>query len=366
MPLKGKGFFIWKIKDCEKGNPEVIAKTALDAGMTHVLIKIADGAYPYNTNLDTKADLIQPVAEALKSAGISVWGWHYVYGDYPINEANIAINQIKKLNIEGYVIDAEWEYKEPGKKNAAETYMKLLRKSLPNLPIALSSYRFPTYHPQLPWKTFLDYCDFNMPQVYWEKAHNPEPQLTRTIKEFQALSPNRPVIPTGPTYRAGSWVPTQTDTLEFLQTSKKLNLDAVNFFSWDECRPAYTDLWNTIANFDWNTASSKPDISELFISALNTGNPEKVVEVYTNNAVHVTFQRTIQGIDLIKKWYDTFLNTFFPNCIFSLTGQSGSGSSRQISWSCKRNGNIIVNGTDTIGLLNQKIAYHYTHFTRSL
>ncbi|MHB8134007.1 MAG: nuclear transport factor 2 family protein [Anaerolineaceae bacterium] len=366
MSLNGKGTWIWKIKDCEKGNPEEIAKVASEAGMTHVLIKIADGAYPYNTKPDTKEDLILPVVKALKSIGISAWGWHYVYGEYPVNEANIAISQLKKLDLDGYVIDAEWEYKEPGKKNAAETYMKMLRKSLPNIPIALSSYRFPTYHPQLPWKTFLEYCDINMPQVYWEKAHNPEAQLTRTVHEFQSLTPNRPVIPTGPTYRAGSWIPTAEDTLEFLKTSKKLNLSAANFFSWDECRPAYGDLWNTISNFDWNNANSKPDISELLISALNSGNPDKVLELYSNNAVHITYERTIQGLENIRKWYETFLKRQFNNCEFTLTGQTGTGSSRHVSWTCKKNGNVVVNGTDTIGLLTQKIAYHYTYFTRSL
>ncbi len=362
MGIQGKGFFIWKIKDCENGNPQSIAKAAKTAGMTHVLIKIADGAFPYNTVRETKQDLIEPVADAIKSAGLEVWGWHYVYGEFPVNEANIAIAQMKKFDMDGYVIDAEWEYKEPGKKNAASAYMKILRKNLPNTPIALSSYRFPAYHPQLPWKTFLEYADYNMPQVYWEKAHNPSAQLERTVHEFQAMTPNRPVIPTGPTYRAGAWIPTQKDTQEFLETAKKLKLAAVNFFSWDECRPALENQWQTISNFDWeHPASEQKDITEKWIDSMNSGNPELVMDTYTKNAVHITADRTLQGLVNLKGWYTNFLQKQYPKCTFSLTGHSGSGSSRHMNWVGKMNGNIVVNGSDTLGLLNQKIAYHYTY-----
>lgn len=367
MSLTGKGFFIWKIKDCEQGNPDAIVNAAQAAGMSHVLIKIADGAFPYNIVRETKKDLIEPVASALKAAGISVWGWHYVYGEYPINEANIAVSQMKKFNLDGYVIDAEWEYKEPGKKNAASAYMKILRKNLGDIPIALSSYRFPAYHPQLPWKTFLEYCDLNMPQVYWEKAHNPEAQLVRTVKEFHALNPSRPVIPTGPTYRAGAWVPNEKEINEFLHAAKKLNLSAANFFSWDECRPALNGLWNEISQFDWqNPGPEEKDITERWVDGMNSGKPELVMETYTKNAVHITSDRTIQGLVGLRNWYEVLLTKQYSGCSFLLTSHTGKGSSRHMEWLAKKNGNVVLAGSDTLGLLNQKIAYHFTQLDRSV
>ena len=45
---QGKGFYIWKIPSCEGGDPVKIAYTAHRAGLTHVLIKIANGIYDYN------------------------------------------------------------------------------------------------------------------------------------------------------------------------------------------------------------------------------------------------------------------------------------------------------------------------------
>jgi VCBS repeat-containing protein len=48
MTLEGKGFYIWKVKDCEAGNANAIAEAAKNASLGHVLIKIANGVYPYN------------------------------------------------------------------------------------------------------------------------------------------------------------------------------------------------------------------------------------------------------------------------------------------------------------------------------
>ena len=111
MAPVGKGFFIWKIPNCENGDPLAIAETAYQAGLTHVLIKIANGIYDYNYDPATRNDLIAPVANALHARINLVWGWHYVFGDLPRDEAKAAIRQINKLPFDGYVIDAESEYK---------------------------------------------------------------------------------------------------------------------------------------------------------------------------------------------------------------------------------------------------------------
>lgn len=360
---KGKGYFIWKIKDCENGDPQQITQVAKQANLSHVLIKIADGAFAYNVDRDTNFDLAGPVVQALKNSGIEVWGWHYVYGDHPTQEADIAIQRLRSLGISNYVIDAEAEYKEPGKDQAAKQYMLRLRNQIPNLKIALSSYRFPSYHPQLPWSTFLEYSDYNMPQVYWEQSHNPEVNLQRTVREFQAISPFRPIIPTGPTYRAGAWVPTIDDLNNFMRTAKALNLPAVNFFSWDECRPTFQHLWQTISDFQWEGQPQPSDISQLFIDALNSKNLDKIMDLYNEHAVHITSARTIQGKQAIRSWYSVLLNQLLPEGKFTLSGYSGSGNSRQISWRCKTNFSEVNDGADTIGLLNNKVSYHYTQFS---
>ena len=194
-------------------------------------------------------------SQALRAKGIKVWGWHYVYGYNPTGEAQIAIKRVQELGIEGYAIDAEAEYKLAGRETAARTFMTELRKSLPNTPVALCSYRFPTLHPELPWKAFLEKCDYNMPQVYWQGAHNPGAQLQRCQREFQSMTPSLPIIPVGPVYKAGDWVATPADIVEFMDMARALNMSAVTYFEWYYGRTILTSLWNAISSYKWGSST---------------------------------------------------------------------------------------------------------------
>jgi hypothetical protein len=369
MALEGKGFFIWQIRNTEGGNASAIANLADQANLTHVLIKIADGSYSYNVNTNG-VDLVPPVAQALRARGIQVWGWHYVYGDAPLDEANKAIQRIQQLNLQGYAIDAEGEYKDPGKAQAATQFMNRLRSAYPNLPIALCSYRFPSYHPQLPWREFLSQCTYNMPQVYWVSAHNPADQLRRSVSEFQGMSPFRPIIPVGSAYRSGSWSATANDVNEFMNTARNLNLSAANFWEWSNCRAYLPSVWNAIRDYRWGAPTPPPppppaDIAVQLINTLNTHNPAQAAGLYTPNGVHVTAARTIQGPAAIQSWYQTLLTQLLPNATFSLVSYSGSGSSRHLTWTATSGAGHVNNGDDTLGLLDGKIAYHFSSFSVS-
>jgi len=363
MSLTGKGFMIWKIRSCESGNAANIAAVAHAAGLSHVHIKIANGINPYNIDTSLAADLVPAVVSALRGYGIQVWGWHYVYGDDPAGEARIAVTRVKQLGLDGYVIDAESEYKQPDREDNAILYMNQLRQGLPSLPIALCSYRYPKLHSEFPWKAFLNYCDYNMPQVYWEQAHNPEAQLRTSVSQFQALTPFRPIIPTGPVYRAGGWEPTDADLNEFMNTAKSLNLSAINYFAWDYGRSILTNLWNTVSSYNWGSAPVYQDISVQYINALNSHDAAKVASLYKSDAVHVTAAQTIQGSNAIQTWYGNLFNQTLPNASFSLTGTTGSGNSRHITWTATSSSGQVRNGNDTLGILNGKIVYHYSYFS---
>ncbi|RPI35175.1 MAG: hypothetical protein EHM70_00445 [Chloroflexota bacterium] len=364
MSLQGKGFFTWKVANCEAGNTTAIASLAKAANLTHILVKIANGSATYNVDPTSGVDLAQRLVQALHAVGIQAYGWHYVYGDSPISEANIAIQRILQLGVDGYIIDAEAEYKKPGKKEAAKKFMNQLRLTLPNLPIGLSSYRYPSYHPELPWREFLEKCDFNMPQVYWMQAHNPGEQLNRCVREFQAMTPYRPIIPTGAAFREHGWQPTAAEVLEFLQTAKRLNLAGANFWEWSDARSGkLPGLWEQIRDFSWTQAPAPQDITERLIAAYNTHDPVQVANLYTPTAVHVTSARTIQGTESIRSWYNTIFNQILPNATFKLTSYSGTGPSRHFTWTAASGRGSVQNGNDTLGLVNDKIAYHYSFFT---
>ncbi len=361
MGLNGKGFFIWKIKDCEAGNANAIASVAKASGYTHVLIKIADSTYPNNVDPITKADYCPPVVAALHAANIQVWGWHYVYGN-GIPEAQMAVKRVKELGLDGYAIDAEVEYQDPGKEVEAAKFMNELRKGLHSLPIAICSFRFPTLHMNFPWKPFLDQCDYNMPQVYWEGAHdNAGAQLQRCVREFKAMSPYRPIVPVGPVYRANGWGATPSEIQDFLDTAKTLNLPAANFFTWDY-KIKLKPLWDVVVAYNWKSGTAG-DIARQYIDALNSHDPAKVAALYTTDAVHITAAQTIQGTAAIQNWFSTFMTQTVPSATFKLTSSNGDNTTIHFTWEASSSKGAIQNGNDTFGLLDGKVTYHYSHFT---
>ncbi|MGE5223029.1 MAG: nuclear transport factor 2 family protein [Omnitrophica WOR_2 bacterium] len=362
MTLLGKGFYTWKIQSCENGNPGAIASTARSAGLGTVLIKVANGIYSYNVDQAGGVDYAAQLAQALKSQGIQSWGWHYVYGNDPVAEANKAIQRIHQLGLDGYIIDAESEYKQPGKREAAKKFMAQLRLSLPTFPIALSSYRYPSYHPDFPWREFLDRCDYNMPQVYWMQAHNAGDQLRQSARQFQAMTPYRPIIPTGAAFRESGWQPAAAEVLDFLNTAMSLNLIGVNFWEWSDARSGIMPgVWETIRDYSWG--GNGKDICVKYMEGLNSRDPQKLIPLYASTAVHVTSTRTVQGIEAITTWFKTLFTQILPNAAFTLTGFSGTGSSRHFTWTAASGQGRVQNGNDTFGLVNDKIAYHYCFFT---
>jgi len=366
MTLEGKGMYIWKIRSCEGGDVDRIASLAQQAGLSHILIKIADGGYSYNYDYGTKTDLVPALVDALRSRGVSPWGWHYVRGEAPTAEARKSIERMRDLDLDGLAIDAEAEYK--GRQAAAKEYMDLLRKDLPNTPIGLSSYRYPAYHPTLPWKEFLTKCDLNMPQVYWEGAHNPALQLERCIQDFKQLEPERPIVPTGAAYQRGSWIPAVDEMGAFLDEARRQHLSGANFWEWSTARSA--GLWAGIADYDWGGSGGPTpappqvrDIVDEYLAALNTRRPDSVIALYKPDAIHVSAERTAKGTGEIIGWYANLLVISLPEATFRLTGYSGSGSSRHFTWTAESSKGRVVNGNDIFGLFDDKIGFHYTFFT---
>jgi hypothetical protein len=367
--LSGKGFYIWQIKNSERGDPLAIAAKARAANLSHVLLKVANGSQAFGYD-NSNTDITAPVAAALRRLGIQVWGWHYVTGDDPQGEARIAIQRVQQLGLQGYVVDAEGEYKTPAKAGAARTFMTALRNNLGNLPIALSSYRYPSFQKDFPWAAFLEQCTLNMPQVYWEQAHNPDVQLQRSVTEFG--NPNlvgvvRPLIPTGSAYGTGGWRATPDELRRFLSKCRELGVAAANFYSWDWATSSgNSDLWDAVAGFDWpfdNPGGASADIVARYFAALNGRDLDSLFALYQPNAAYVTASQTIVGNNAIyNNFYDLLYNRL-PNAAFSLLTQSGQDAARVFAWSAQNGVSRILDGNDTLGLRDGLIQYHYSRFS---
>jgi len=365
MILTGKGYFLWRILQCEKGDPEKIANQASDAGLSHMIIKVADGAFPYNYDRDKKVDYVPDLVNALRARNISVWGWHYVYGGYPQQEAEIALKRAKQFSLDGYVVNAEGEYKLPGRSANAKIFMSILRKGLGSTPIALSSYRYPTLHREFPWSAFIERCDLMMPQVYWLKTHyKTGEQLPRSIREFKDIYPHLEIFPTGPTFKQWGWIPYKEEIIEFMNAAKTMGLPGVNFYSFDESRLYMQDIWDFIKEFKWSDEVPSKGLPDQLIEALNSRNLDQISNLYRDNAIHIRPELTIQGKDSIKQWYQYMLTELIPEGTFSLSSASRQENTITFNWQVQNaNTLILIYGQDTIGLVEEKISYHYSFFS---
>ncbi|MEK6255792.1 MAG: nuclear transport factor 2 family protein, partial [Chloroflexota bacterium] len=228
---------------------------------------------------------------------------------------------------------------------------------------ALATYRYPKAHPQLPYVEFLEYCDLNMPQVYWMGSSNPDVQLIRSIHEYESLPVVRPMVPIGFAFKEHGYAPELGENSLFMRTAQEQRLTAANFWSWDSSRRYLPHIWNEIRDYSWPSKPQPKDITQQYIDALNTHDPAQIAKLYTSDGVHVNASRTVQGVDALQNWYSALLNQILPDGHFSLTGLGGKDNRRYMTWSATSSLGEVLDGSDTLGILDGKIAYHYTYYT---
>jgi hypothetical protein len=241
--------------------------------------------------------------------------------------------------------------------------MRELRTGLPNTPIALSSYRYPNVHRAFPWETFLEYCDLNMPQVYWVRANNPAAQLLKSLHEFQSLKVWRPVFPTGAAYGEHGWRATPEQVTSFLHGVQNNGLAGCNFWEWSFARQKESVLWDRVKAFPWEAGPGKEDIAIRYLDALNSNDPVRVTALYSQAGVHVTGQRSVQGPEGILEWYNTLFKETMPNAHFTITGHSQTENIKTLTWAAESSTGRVLDGKDSFGVKDDQITYHYTFFT---
>jgi len=254
--ITGKGMYIWNAWNTEGGNADQALAFAKEAGFTHVLIKIADG--PWTHNIKDNVDYALRFCETFKRGGLFVFGWQYVYGRNPEAEADMAVRRVLECGVDGFVVNAEVEYKY--KPDQATRYMKRLRNALKDdYLIGLSSYRFPNIHREFPFNQFLEYCDVNLPQVYWMKATNAGQQLLTSINQCrQSWLVQRPILPTGAAFQEHGWRPTPEQVFEFLNTAKQV-VHGANFWVWEHAR-RLSDVWQVLRNYQWEEGMTEQSV----------------------------------------------------------------------------------------------------------
>ena len=355
MTLKGKGLFIWKLHRIAGGEVHSMAAKARDAGLTHVIIKLADGPSAYNESL------FGPATSAFRAAGIQVWGWVWLWLREPIKEAEIAGQGIRTFELDGLFVNAEHPAK--GKPQEAGAYMDALRTAAPDCTVALSSYRYPDRHTSFPWREFLTRCDLDAPQMYWV-GETPAECVHSSLAEHRGFSFARPVIPTGAAFGeqyGDSYFRAQpAEIVEFLDAVRARDLPAASFWSWDWAEAHGPDLWEAIAEYDW-PISTAPDIAERFWDALVTGDLDALVSLYHKDAIYVTGRHSAQGPAGIRTQFSDLLD-MLPEAQFHQEELRRDGSIRFLHWSATSAGSQVRRGRDTIGVRAGKIQYHSSSY----
>jgi len=248
---KGKGLYVWKIEEM----PANWEDEFQDMGISWVAVKIANGISSSNRRRmpdGSKHDtILGPFTEKAKAAGFLVYGWQYVYCYNPVDEAYKAYERVTKFELDGFIIDAEHQCY--GKHAQAVQYSTRLRIHLPDTPIGLSTYRFPDQHPRLPYKEFLDICDFNAPQVYWN-AGKAGQELAESYEQYLEIK-DLPFIPAGRAYYGeGFPMPTSREIVHFLNMAQSIGCPAAFFWSadalWHRLK-SLPQIRKAIADYEW-------------------------------------------------------------------------------------------------------------------
>jgi hypothetical protein len=222
-PFRSQGMWIWYIDQAERGDIAKIVAKAKRNKIRTLFVKSSDGANWW-TQWDT-------YAAQLKASGIRVCAWQYVYGNYPVVEANLAARAAQS-GADCIVIDAEVEYE--NKYSQAATYLKQLRAQIgADFPVGFTSFAYPDFHPLIPYSVFLGPggAQWNLPQMYFWAFKVQIPQVffhTYTLNQIY----QRPIHPLGQTYGGVPYA----KALEFRRYARRYRAQGYSWWVWHETR----------------------------------------------------------------------------------------------------------------------------------
>jgi hypothetical protein len=155
-------------------------------------------------------------------------------------------------------------------------------------------------------------------------------------------------------------VPTESEIVDFMQMAKRLNLPGVNFWYWEGCRRDTPQFWELVKNYQYDASSQQASFPETYVNALNTRNPNSVIDFYADNAIHIQANGAVQGRESILPLIDSLMNQH-RNVTFALLNQSHENNIYSFQWQALNNEGARIEGRNTVGLTNGKINFHYAH-----
>jgi Putative peptidoglycan binding domain len=231
-PLAGRAMWIWELSQTGHDDLSRIVRTARLYGIGTLLIKSSDGT-------DLWSQFNASLVSALHADGLKVCAWQYVYGNHPVDEADVGAAAVRD-GADCLIIDAESEYE--GKYISAQTYIQHLRAQVgADYPLALAGFPYVDYHPGFPYSVFLGPggAQYNAPQMYWKDiGTTTDAVFAHTYADN--LIYGRPIFPLGQVYNR----PPAHQIFRFRELSRAYGAAGVSWWDWQE---ASSSAWKAIS-----------------------------------------------------------------------------------------------------------------------
>ncbi len=231
--VDGDGMWIWYVSKSSGGTPAGIAAKAARHGVSTVYIKAADSGSVWS-------QFSRPFVRQLKARGLRVCAWQFVYGNYPIAEAEAGA-AAKRNGADCLVIDAESHYE--GKYASAQTYMRRLRVRVgPDFELALTSFPYVHYHPGFPYSVFMGPggAQSNLPQMYWKDIGVSVDKIYEITWTYNSVY-GRPIYPLGQTYSN----PRSAEVRRFRKLATAYGATGLSWWVW---QLAQDSQWNALGS----------------------------------------------------------------------------------------------------------------------
>ena len=111
-----------------------------------------------------------------------------------------------------------------------------------------------------------------------------------------------------------------------------------------------------------STPTDPKDLIQAYFRALTNRDLNALIALYQPGAAHITAARTVTGAQDIRAWYEDLLSNQLPNGQFALK-EIKSETPLIFNWTCDSPTAHVLDGSDTVGLIDGKIQFHSSIFT---
>jgi len=193
MTQHPNGAWIWRLS---KQHPDYLNQLK-QVKCQRVYLKAFDGR---SRSMFWKDQCTPEIIKRFNESGIEVYGWGYHYGtSEDIVDQIDAVRQAMDCGLNGYVLDLEKEVEDVRTHNPVKILLQALRPYIEAGTLGYTSFGYPRYHPNIPWRLLDDLCDFAMPQMYFEKwTSNPDKYkewVEGALKSHNDLGLKKPILP---------------------------------------------------------------------------------------------------------------------------------------------------------------------------